>query len=69
MAEHHLLGQSHRIFIVEDEEGVGLHVDPLAPISEGLQPVVEVYHAELRNELAVGFTQLDREAGGLDAHL
>ena len=62
VSKHDLLRRFHRVLIVEDKEGVSLHVDALGAIREDLEAVVEVDHAELGNQVVVRLSQLDREA-------
>ena len=59
MPEHDLLGHGDRVFVMEDEQRIGLHVDALDAILKHLQTVVKVDHAELGNQLVICFSQLD----------
>ena len=51
VSKHDLLRLFHIIFIVEDKEGVSLHVDSLVAIREELKAIIEVDHTELSNQL------------------
>ena len=51
VAEYHLLGHRNGIFFMEYEMRVSLHVDALNTVGIRLEPIVEVDHAELGNEL------------------
>ena len=53
VAKHDLLRVGHRILVMEDEEGVGLHVYLHRIVRERLQPEVKVDHAKLRYQGAV----------------
>ena len=49
MSKHDLLSHLYIVFIVEDKEGVSLHVNSLVAILEELEAIIEVNHTELCN--------------------
>ena len=59
MTKHDLLRVGHWVLVMEDEEGVGLHVYLHRIVGENLQPEVKVDHAKLCNQGAIRLAQLD----------
>ena len=59
VSKHDLLRIFHNVFIMEDKEGVSLHVNSLVAIRKELEAIIEVDHTELSNQLVTCFSKLD----------
>ena len=68
MAKHDLLFESYRIFIVENEKWMGVHVNSLRLVCKDFQPVIKIDHAKFANKVIL-FPQFNRKTGSLNSNL